>query len=76
LEYGPATVALEVRDDGRGGVTSAYAQAQPGHFGFTGMRERAEAMDGTLEVSGAPGEGTAVRVSIPAPPMNDAAAKK
>ncbi len=76
LEYGPATVTLEVRDDGRGGVTGADAQTQPGHFGFTGMRERAQAMDGTLEVSGPVGEGTAVRVSIPAPPMAEEASAK
>ncbi len=76
LEYRAATIALEVRDDGRGGVTSAEAQTRPGHFGFTGMRERAEAMDGTFEVSGASGEGTTVRVTIPASPMTEEPARK
>jgi signal transduction histidine kinase/ligand-binding sensor domain-containing protein len=70
LEYGSTSIALEVRDDGRG-VTSEETQAKPGHFGFTGMRERAETMEGTFEVSGVSGEGTTVRVSIPAPPVND-----
>jgi signal transduction histidine kinase/ligand-binding sensor domain-containing protein len=76
LEYGPTTIALEVRDDGRGGVTSAEAQSRPGHFGITGMRERAEAMDGMFEVSGAQGEGTTVRVTIAAAPMTEESTRK
>jgi len=66
LEYGPETVALEVRDDGRGGALERKAEASHGHFGLTGMRERAEAIGGTLEVSSAPGEGTTIRLSVPA----------
>ena len=71
LEYGPDTIALEVRDDGRGGALNNASDrergASPGHFGLTGMRERAQAIGGTLEVSSAPGEGTAVRLCAPAP---------
>jgi ligand-binding sensor domain-containing protein/signal transduction histidine kinase len=62
LEYDPVWVALEVRDNGRGGAAPVA-----GHFGLTGMRERAEAIGGTLDVSGAPGEGTTVRLRAPAP---------
>lgn len=76
LEYRTDSIALEVRDDGRGGATNPVLQSQPGHFGLTGMRERAEAMDGVLEVSSVSGEGTTVRVTIPAPPMTMEAAKK
>ena len=62
LEYGPETIALEVRDDGRGGAQERTAESVPGHvgpghFGLTGMRERAAAIGGTLEVSSAPGDG-------------------
>lgn len=67
LEYGPDTVALEVRDDGRGGAADKAPDALHGRFGLTGMRERAEAIGGTLEVSSAPGQGTAVRLRAPAP---------
>jgi signal transduction histidine kinase/ligand-binding sensor domain-containing protein len=66
LEYGPETVALEVRDDGRGGALERATEASHGHFGLTGMRERAAAIEGTLEVGSARGEGTTIRLSVPA----------
>jgi len=66
LEYGPQTIALEVRDNGRGGAVDQAQNAMPGHFGMTGMKERAAAIGGTLEVSSAAGEGTVVRVCAPA----------
>jgi len=64
LEYGPAEIALEVRDDGQG--FAADQAPAPGHFGLTGMRERAAAIGGTLEVTSEPGSGTAVRLLVPA----------
>jgi signal transduction histidine kinase/ligand-binding sensor domain-containing protein len=71
LEYGPETITLEVRDDGRGGALERTAesipgQVGPGHFGLTGMRERAAAIGGTLEVSSEPGAGTTIRLCAPA----------
>lgn len=70
LEYRPAEVALEVRDDGRGfdaGSNGASPDSSAGHYGLTGMRERAAAIGGTLEVTSIPGEGTTVRLRAPAP---------
>jgi signal transduction histidine kinase/ligand-binding sensor domain-containing protein len=64
LGYGPGEIALDVRDDGQGFATDA-AQA-PGHFGLTGMRERAAAIGGILEVTSDPGRGTTVRLQAPA----------
>jgi signal transduction histidine kinase len=66
LEYGPETIALEVRDDGRGGASDRTAGPSRGHFGLTGMKERAAAIGGTLEVASAPGEGTTIRLRAPA----------
>jgi ligand-binding sensor domain-containing protein/signal transduction histidine kinase len=60
LEYGRDGVALEVRDDGSG--FAAQQGPQPGRFGLTGMRERAAAIGGTLEVVSEPGAGTTVRL--------------
>jgi signal transduction histidine kinase len=60
LEYGPDTIAVEVRDDGRGFATER--ESLPGRYGLTGMRERAAAIGGTLEVTSEPGSGTTVRL--------------
>jgi signal transduction histidine kinase len=67
LEYGPDTIALEVRDDGSGFEAGAEAASPQGHYGLTGMRERAAAIGGTLEVTSEPGAGTSVRLQAPAP---------
>ena len=67
LEYGPATIILQVQDNGRGGVVDMPDGRAAGHFGLTGMRERAAAVGGTLEVTSAAGEGTTIRLEAPAP---------
>ena len=68
LDYTPGEAALEVRDDGQGfvpPVADGRIGSPPGHYGLTGMRERADSISGTLDVESAPGEGTAVRLRIP-----------
>jgi signal transduction histidine kinase/streptogramin lyase len=65
LEYRSATIALEVRDDGRGGAGDGSARPLPGHFGLTGMQERAAAIGGKLEVASEPGAGTTIRLEAP-----------
>ena len=60
LEYGPEEIALEVRDDGRG--FGAEQELLPGHYGMTGMKERAAAIGGRLEVTSELGAGTTVRL--------------
>ena len=62
LAYHADQIALEVRDDGRGGAQ----ESTEGHFGITGMRERAAAIGATLDVTSAPGEGTTIRLCVPA----------
>jgi signal transduction histidine kinase/ligand-binding sensor domain-containing protein len=64
LEYGPNELALEVCDDGQGFATEAAPS--PGHYGLTGMRERAAAIGGALEVTSEPGSGTTVRLRVTA----------
>jgi len=67
LEYGPREIALEIRDDGRGfDSTISPADSSSGHYGLTGMRERAASIGGTLEITSKPGAGTTVRLSAPA----------
>jgi signal transduction histidine kinase/ligand-binding sensor domain-containing protein len=67
LEYGQDQIALEIRDDGRGFAADSQPDSTPGHYGLTGMRERAAAIGGTLEVTSEPGQGTVVRLRAPAP---------
>jgi signal transduction histidine kinase len=66
LEYGTETIALEVRDDGRGGVAEQMLESSRGRFGLTGIKERAAAIGGTVQVTSEPGKGTTVRLCAPA----------
>lgn len=66
LEYGPAELALIVRDDGRG-FESANGSSPAGHYGLTGMRERADLIGGTLEVTSELGTGTTVHLHYTTP---------
>ncbi len=76
LEYGQEMIVLEVRDDGRGGAVRHKSGFAPGHFGITGMQERAEAMGGTLEIQSAHGTGTTIRLRVPAPAEAQASAQE
>jgi len=64
LEYGRSEINLEVRDDGRG--FPAGEVPGTGHYGLTGMRERAAAVNGTLELTSEAGIGTSVRLRVTA----------
>ncbi|MFO7897686.1 MAG: PAS domain-containing protein, partial [Planctomycetota bacterium] len=57
------TVALTVADDGVG--ITPEEEASPTSLGLLGMKERAFRLGGNVTVRGAPGEGTAVTVSLP-----------
>ena len=56
-------LALEIEDDGRG--FDPLTLTRPESLGFLGMRERATALRGSLEVESEEGRGTLVRVRIP-----------
>jgi signal transduction histidine kinase len=56
------TLTIDVRDDGRG---FTQRRGQPGGRGLLGMRERAAALGGSLQVFSAPGSGTCVRINLP-----------
>jgi signal transduction histidine kinase len=67
LEYGPAEVALIIKDDGRGFESRNGAGSPPGHYGLTGMRERADLIGGTLDITSELGTGTTVRLHFTTP---------
>jgi streptogramin lyase/signal transduction histidine kinase len=60
LEYGNKEISLEVRDDGRGFAVSEQTTSPHGHYGLTGMKERAASIGGALEVTSELGAGTTV----------------
>ncbi len=57
-------VTVTVRDDGVGFDPAARAIRER-RLGLTSMRERAEALGGTLSVESVPGAGTTVRATVP-----------
>jgi len=65
---------LKVRDNGRGITRAEIADA--GSIGLFGMRERATQAGATLEITGVPGKGTVVTVSVPLPARTTRAGAK
>ena len=61
IEEDDNTVRVTVRDDGHGFDTTA----QTSGFGLLGMRERAELLQGTINIESSPGSGTIVRAMFP-----------
>jgi signal transduction histidine kinase len=52
-------LCVEVRDDGRGGADPAEGS------GLLGLRDRVEAIGGTMRLTSPPGAGTSLRVELP-----------
>jgi signal transduction histidine kinase len=62
LSYMEDVIVLDVQDDGKG---FDGATGNRNGFGLTGMRERAESLQGSLMVESVPGEGTTISISLP-----------
>ncbi|WP_158753728.1 sensor histidine kinase [Dyella sp. S184] len=67
FDYRPDVLILEVQDNGSG-IDPAVLDVgeKPGHWGLTGMRERARQMSAKLSIESPPGNGTRVTLCIPA----------
>lgn len=63
-----AELLAEVEDDGAGFELPGPVEVQEHGLGLIGMRERAHAVGGRLEIDTGPGEGTRVRLSAPLGP--------
>src|SRR5262249_26852024 len=66
VRFGKADVTLEVSDNGKGFDVEEVHSVESGHFGITGMKERAKHINAALEISSRKGGGTTVKVFAPA----------
>jgi two-component system nitrate/nitrite sensor histidine kinase NarX len=63
----PGSYHLLIEDDGLG-MSSATPAQRGEHIGLSIMRERAERLQGTLQIESEPGEGTRVQLTFPSVP--------
>jgi signal transduction histidine kinase len=63
LGVAPRLLTLHVEDDGCGFALDT--EPQPGHFGLAGIRERVALLQGQFALSGAPGAGTRLSITLP-----------
>jgi signal transduction histidine kinase/ligand-binding sensor domain-containing protein len=71
LDYGERTLTLSVVDDGKGFAAGVPTASPAGHYGLTGMRERAALIRAEIEILSEPGMGTTVRLKVPAPEVRN-----
>jgi signal transduction histidine kinase len=66
LTYSGTQLCVRIRDDGRGVDEQILSSGKTGHWGLSGMRERAEKIGAQLKIWSRPGAGTEVEVIITA----------
>lgn len=71
VPLGPASLMLRVNDDGCGFDIEKTIPLGAGHFALIGMRERAERIGASFTPKSRPGEGTEIRVEVPASAMGE-----
>ena len=65
IEYSTNHLRLLVRDNGCGMDPQLVTTGRVGHWGLSGMRERAERIGGKLKVLSMPSAGTEIHLSVP-----------
>ena len=66
VEYKAKHLRVVVRDDGDGIPPEVLRSRREGHWGLSGMRERAEGIGARLRIRSRPAAGTEVELSVPA----------
>ncbi|HSU52453.1 MAG TPA: histidine kinase [Candidatus Dormibacteraeota bacterium] len=64
LDYGPKSVGLRIKDNGRGFEQQQTSGPESGHFGLLGITERAKRLGAELSIGSVPGKGTSIRVQV------------
>jgi signal transduction histidine kinase len=67
ITYGERLFRLRIRDDGKGMDPAIVEEGIAGHYGLTGMRERATRIGAQLHIWSGPGAGTEIELSVPGP---------
>jgi signal transduction histidine kinase len=65
ITYAERLFRLRIRDDGNGIPLDILKSGRSGHYGLNGMRERARACGGALEIWSRPESGTEIELAIP-----------
>lgn len=65
LDFSPERLVLRIRDFGSGFCRGQARGPAEGHFGLSGMAERAQRIGGSLEIHSEPGTGTLVEAKLP-----------
>lgn len=71
FDFAEEWLEVVVRDNGIGFDPQAVIATPGEHLGLIGMQERAEGLGASLHVTSTPGEGTQVRLRLPAPDYLD-----
>ncbi|MET0232934.1 MAG: two-component regulator propeller domain-containing protein [Rhodanobacteraceae bacterium] len=67
VSYGAEALVVQVRDDGKGiDPTTIQMGKKPGHWGLTGMRERARELGGRIDIWSGSKPGTEIQLVVPA----------
>lgn len=66
IDNGESQLRVRIRDDGKGMAGEIIDKGVPGHWGMSGMRERAQRLGARLLVRSGQGAGTDVELEIPA----------
>jgi len=65
LEHTNASIEMTIKDNGQGFNLLDLEKAPPGYHGLNIIKERAEGLGGTVNISASPGEGTEIKISLP-----------
>jgi signal transduction histidine kinase len=65
LEKRNNAALIQVKDDGCGFMLSRLLRPDFSRYGLRTMRERAQAVGGTLRIESAPGQGTCIKATLP-----------